>query len=365
MSCLVYNLLMKILAIESSCDDTSVSIVENGTKVLSTVISSQADIHSKYGGVVPEVAARHHLENMIPVLDKALSDAKLKLPEIDAIAVTKGPGLIGSLIVGVNTARTLAKIYKKPLIAVHHTEGHIYANWLSDNLRSGHKPPIFPLVCLTVSGGHTNLIYMEDHLDYKIVGETIDDAAGEAFDKVAKMLGLSYPGGPEISAYAKAGCETTFSFPRVDLTKPPARNEQGFLEKPAESLNFSFSGLKTAVLKEVREKERSGKLTKQDISDISASFQTAAVDILTRNLLRAVDKHKPISVLLSGGVAANNQLRESIENSLQKNVEFYFPKSLYCTDNAAMIASAAYQHFLKNDFTDPNTLTPDPNLKLC
>lgn len=358
---------MKILAIETSCDDTSVAVVEDGTKVLSSVISSQIDIHTQFGGVVPEVAARAHIQNIIPVLDKSLSEANLELSEIDYIAVTKGPGLVGSLIAGVNTAKSLAKTKDKPLVAVHHTEGHIYANWLSDNLKEGQNPPEFPLICLTVSGGHTNIIYMESHLNYQIIGQTIDDAAGEAFDKVAKMLGLGYPGGPIISKCATEGSCDSFSFPRVDLTARPERDEDGFLVKAQESLDFSFSGIKTAVLKEVRAIQAQRELTNEDISNISASFQQAANEILTRNLLRAIEEYKPSSILLSGGVAANSHLRETISNELSKiNLKdrFYFPKPTYCTDNAAMIAAAAYQHILIKDFTDPNTLSADPNLKL-
>lgn len=357
---------MKILAIETSCDDTSVAVVKDGTKVLSSVVSSQIDLHSKYGGVVPEVAARAHIQNMIPVLDEALCEAKSTWSDIDAIAVTKGPGLVGSLIVGVNTAKTLALLKQKPLVALHHTEGHIYANWLEDNLQEGQTPPEFPLICLTVSGGHTNIILMKDHLNYNIVGQTIDDAAGEAYDKVAKMLGLTYPGGPVIAKCAESGCQDTLELPRVDLTKAPERNEQGFLEKPEPSLDFSFSGLKTAVLKEVREAEKTNfSKTKKD--DIAASFQLAANEILARNLLRAVEKYKPKSVLLSGGVAANTQLKEIIIRELSSKVasnNFYYPKPKYCTDNAAMIAAAAYFHSKDSNFTDPKGLIPDPNLKI-
>lgn len=358
---------MKILAIETSCDDTSIAVVENGTKVLSSVVSSQVDLHTNFGGVVPEVAARAHMQNILPVLESALLEANTTIQEIDYIAVTRGPGLIGSLIVGVNTARTLAKLHNIPLISVHHTEGHIYANWLSENLQKDVTPPEFPLICLTVSGGHTNIIFMKDHLDYKIVGQTIDDAAGEAFDKVAKMLGLGYPGGPIVSKCAESGCETKFNFPRVDLTKAPQRGQDGFLKEIDESLDFSFSGIKTAVLKEVRAIEKTQTLNQSDIDNISASFQKAAVEILTRNLLRAIEKYKPRSILLSGGVAANNALKEHIFEALKiKGLEknFYFPKSKYCTDNAAMIAAAAYYHVLAQDYSKSESIYPDPNLKL-
>jgi len=356
---------MIILAIETSCDDTSVAVVEDGTFVLSSIVSSQLE-HSQYGGVVPEVAARAHVANMIPVLEEALKTAEVPWDQIDAIAVTKGPGLIGSLIVGVNTARTLASELNKPLIAVHHTEGHIYANWLH---KAGEEAPQFPLVCLTVSGGHTNLIYMKGHLDYQIIGETIDDAAGEAFDKVAKLLGLGYPGGPLISKQAKYGSATAFYFPRVDLTGKPTRDLDSFLVQAEESLDFSYSGLKTAVLRVVKEQTSNGdkELTQSQINDIASSFEAAATDMLTRNLERAIKKYKPTSVLLSGGVAANTVLRNKIGGMVQKGypeVKYYYPEIKCCTDNAAMIAASAHFHALNNDYTDPETLTPDPNLKL-
>lgn len=356
---------MIILAIETSCDDTSVALVEDGNLVLSSIVSSQLE-HSEFGGVVPEVAARAHVKNMIPVLDEALKMAEVTLEQVDAIAVTRGPGLIGSLIVGVNTARTLAKKLNKPLIAIHHTEGHIYANWLH---KAPNDAPEFPLVCLTVSGGHTNLIYMKDHLDYQIIGETIDDAAGEAFDKVAKLLGLGYPGGPLISKTAESGHAEAFSFPRVDLTTAPVRGADGFLVQPEESLDFSYSGLKTAVLRTVKEQTGGGKnkLTQSQIHDISASFQAAATDMLTRNLERAITKFNPKSVLLSGGVAANAELRKKIGEMLEKGhkeAKYFYPDVSCCTDNAAMIAAAAHFHALRNDYTKPEDLVPDPNIKL-
>lgn len=356
---------MIILAIETSCDDTSVAIVEDGNLVLSSIVSSQME-HSQFGGVVPEVAARAHVQNMIPVLDEALKTAEITMDQVDTIAVTKGPGLIGSLIVGVNTARTLAKQLDKPLIAVHHTEGHIYANWLH---KDENDAPQFPLVCLTVSGGHTNLIYMRGHLDYQIIGETIDDAAGEAFDKVAKLLGLGYPGGPLISKQAESGHTEAFSFPRVDLTAKPQRNDSGYLVTPEGSLDFSYSGLKTAVLRVVKEQTENNEknLSQSQINDIAASFEAAATDMLTRNLERAIVKYKPKSVLLSGGVAANTVLRHKIAKMLEKShpkLKYYYPEIKCCTDNAAMIAAAAHFHALKNDYTDPETLIPDPNLKL-
>ena len=356
---------MIILAIETSCDDTSVAVVEDGNLVLSSIVSSQLE-HSAFGGVVPEVAARAHVKNMIPVLDEALKTAEMTLEQVDAIAVTRGPGLIGSLIVGVNTARELAKLINKPLITIHHTEGHIYANWLH---KASIDAPEFPLVCLTVSGGHTNLIYMKDHLDYQIIGETIDDAAGEAFDKVAKLIGLGYPGGPLISKVAESGHAEAFSLPRVDLTTGPTRDSSGFLVRPDESLDFSYSGLKTAVLRVVKDESANGsnKLSQSQINDIAASFEAAATDILTRNLERAVKKYKPKSVLLSGGVAANTVLRHKIGEMLEKDypkLKYFYPEINCCTDNAAMIAAAAHFHAQKNDYMEPEDLIPDPNLKL-
>lgn len=354
---------MKILAIETSCDDTSVAIVEDGSYILSSVVSTQLE-HNKYGGVVPEIAARAHIQNIIPVLDEAINEAEVTWNDIDAIAVTKGPGLIGSLIVGVNTARTLALLHKKPLIAVHHTEGHIYANWLSKGT-TAYKAR-FPLVCLTVSGGHTNLIYMKDHLQYEIVGETHDDAAGEAYDKVAKLLGLGYPGGPLISLLSEKGDKHKYPFPLVDLTSAPKRDEEGYLRDAEPSLDFSYSGLKTAVLRKIKQLTLNNEhLDEKQKADIAASFQYTTNEILARNLKRAVDKYKPKSILLSGGVAANTKLREQIKSKLEtRNSKFTFPERNCCTDNAAMIGAAAYYHALKQDYIDPEELTPDPNYKL-
>jgi len=355
-------MLMNILAIETSCDDTSVAIVTDGSIILSSIVATQLE-HSAYGGVVPEVAAREHIKHIIPVLEEAFRVAEVTWDEIDAIAVTEGPGLIGSLIVGVNTAKTLAYIYNKPLIAVHHTEGHIYANWLKKNLP---EVPTFPLVCLTASGGHTNVIYMAKHLNYKIIGETQDDAAGEAYDKVAKMLDLGYPGGPEISKMALLGNKEAYRLPITDLTSAPKRNEEGFLVNPKESLDFSYSGLKTAVLNLIkRVKADNESLTIKQKEDISASFEFTANKIMSRNLARAVKEYKPKTVLLSGGVAANTNLRKQVIEELgDYKVNIFIPDIKCCTDNAAMIAAAAYQHSLIDDYCDAKSLVPDPNLKL-
>ena len=354
---------MKILAIETSCDDTAVAIVKNGQTVLSSVVSSQIALHSKFGGVVPEVAARAHLQNIIPVLEEALATASVKINEIDCFAVTQGPGLIGSLIVGVNTARVLALINKKPLVALHHTEGHIYANWLE---KPPGTEPEFPLLCLTVSGGHSNLIYMKKHLDYQIIGQTRDDSVGEAFDKVAKMLDLGYPGGPIIAKSALTGNGAAFNFPRVDLTSQPTRDDNGFLKQPLESLDFSFSGLKTAVLREVRRLESKKALSVNQINDIAASFQVCANEILVRNTLRAVKVFGVKTVLLSGGVAANIQLRKMLKESLDNlgGLNYFYPEAKYCTDNAAMIGAVGDKHARKGNFTDPSSLIPDASLRL-
>ena len=382
------NKSVKILAIETSCDDTSVAIVENGTTVLSNVISSQIDLHSRYGGVVPEIASRAHVEKIIPAVASSLYKAKCDWGDIDAIAVTQGPGLMGSLLVGVNTARTLANLKNKPLVAVNHLEGHIYANFISkyqntnDKLQIKDKREInrldrfgqannkrelkFPLLVLTVSGGHTNIVYMKDHLHYKILGQTIDDAAGEAFDKVAKLLGLGYPGGPIISKLAEKGDPEAYNFPRSDLTPPPKRDGRGYLIQSKPSLNFSFSGLKTAVLTEVK---RNPRITnnKLQITNICASFQQAVIDILIRNIANAIKMYKPKYVLLSGGVASNNELRLQLGERLKTNDErlsFFVPPIILCTDNAAMIGAAAYQKYLRKQFTDWQKLSPDPNMKL-
>jgi len=400
---------MNILAIETSCDETAASVVKDGRIVLSNVVSSQIDIHAAYGGVVPEVAARVHVQSIIPVVEEALSEANLDWGSIDAIAVTEGPGLVGSLIVGTETARTLAILKGKPLISVNHLEGHVYANWVGaisnfqfpisnqchPELDSGSRnkdidsgsesgmtrrnkrhseatknlTPQFPIIALLVSGGHTMLIHMEDHYKFKIIGQTRDDAAGEAFDKVAALLGLPYPGGPNISKLASS-ChsreggkpEEKYKFPVVDLTPEPKRGADSFLEYPEPSLDFSLSGLKTAVLNEVKKKKR---LSEKEKSDIAASFQKSLIDTLAQNSQRAIEKYKPKSFILSGGVAANEQLRTKLEKMCKKlDIEFYMPNLAYCTDNATMVGVAAYYKQKVFGFVNPKTLTPNPNLKL-
>ncbi len=350
---------MKILAIETSCDETAAAVLTD-TKgelgVLSNVVASQIDIHAKYGGVVPEVAARAHIESIIPVVNEALEKAGVQPTELDRIAVTYGPGLIGSLVVGVETAKALSEAWQKPLYPVNHLEGHIYANFIA----SKGKKPEFPLVALLVSGGHTLLIYMKSHLDYQIIGYTRDDAAGEAFDKGAKILGLPYPGGPAIAVAAQKGSETAFDFPIIDLTARPKRNLLGFLEKSEPSLDFSFSGLKTALLT----KTKTLKMTYKVKADLAASFQKAIIETLIQNSLRAIQKYQPKTFILSGGVAANKNLREKLGEEIRKaspQTQYLIPNSDYCTDNAAMIGAAAFYHHEKHIISDFN---PEPNLEL-
>jgi len=320
---------MKILAIETSCDETACSVVENGTKVLTNTIASQVDIHAKTGGVVPEVAAREHVLKMLPVLDQCLEDCACNWDDIDALAITKGPGLVSSLIIGTETASVISYVKNKPLIPVQHIVGHLYSNWLGieDEIQ-------FPVLILTVSGGHNELVLMRDHFDFEVLGETRDDASGEAFDKVARMLGLGYPGGPAISKLAESGDKTRFPLPRVMLEK--------------DSLDFSFSGLKTAVLTLIKKNE--GNIDEQFKADMAASFQEAVIEVLGDKLFRAFKKYPEIKELhLAGGVSANTRLREYIKENLPEGAVFRHPQSIrYCTDNAAMIACAAYFQYQKD-----------------
>jgi N6-L-threonylcarbamoyladenine synthase len=315
---------MRILAIETSCDETSVAVVEDGRKVLSNVIASQIAVHAQTGGVVPEVAAREHISAMMPVLNQALEEAKTAWDQIDAIAVTKEPGLVGSLVVGRMTAAALAFSMDKPLIEVNHVHGHMYANWLGDGME-----PEFPIVILTVSGGHNELVLMRGHGDFEILAETLDDSAGEAFDKVARLLGLGYPGGPAIEERAKSGNPEAVEFP-IALRK----------EK-----NFSFSGLKTSVFYYLKDNE-ARLADEQFVDDVAASFQEAVVQALVEKLMLAVRKLGVKEVHLSGGVSANRYMRGRIEEELSKMKFaplFRFPQKMeYCTDNAAMIGAAGY-----------------------
>lgn len=314
---------MKILAIESSCDETAAAVVEDGVKVLSNVIASQAALHEATGGVMPEVAAREHMKAIMPTIGLAMVEACTTWGEIDAIAVTKEPGLIGSLIVGRISAAALAFANDKPLIEVNHIHGHMYANWLESDT------PQFPAVILTVSGGHNELVLMKGHGQFEVLGETLDDAAGEAFDKTARLLGLGYPGGPVIEKSAALGNPEAVKFPRGKVA----------------GYDFSFSGLKTSVLYYLQEQE--AKLASASfVADVAASFQSAVIDALVSKLMKAVREFHPKEVHLSGGVSANKALRGKIESELikfKKSIIFRVPKKMsYCTDNAAMIGAAAY-----------------------
>lgn len=333
---------IKILAIESSCDETAAAVVENGRYVLSNIIASQIDIHALYGGVVPEVASRKHIEVISSVVDSALKEAKVKLEDIDAVAVTYGPGLVGALLVGLQYAKGLAYATNKPFIGVNHIEGHISANFIQD------KELMPPFVCLVVSGGHTYIVYMKDFGKFEIMGQTRDDAAGEAFDKVARAIGLGYPGGPKIDKLAKSGNEDAIKFPRANFHE--------------ETLDFSFSGLKSAVLNYIN----GANMKQQDINkaDVAASFQKAVVGVLTDNAFTACTKMKVDRVVVAGGVAANSCLRETlIKEGKKRGIEILIPEFILCTDNAAMIGSAAYFEYLNGDFASLD-LNAVPNLKL-
>lgn len=335
---------MIILGIETSCDETAVSVVkiERGKfKVLSNVVSSQVKIHAKYGGVVPEVAARKHIENMMPVLISALKEAKIKKEDIDVVAVTNGPGLSVSLLVGVETARTLAFALKKKLVAINHIEAHILSNCLSNSKIK------FPALCLVVSGGHTQLVLIKDFGKYQIIGETLDDAVGECFDKVAKILGLGYPGGPEISKIAKKGNPSAYNLPRPMLKY--------------NNFDFSFSGLKTAVLYLTQKL----KLTPSTVADVAASFQAAAIDVLVQKTIRAAQSNKVKTIMLAGGVSANKKLREEMGFVARKNnINLILPDLEYTTDNAAMIAVAGYFSAVAGKFINWEDIDVEPNLRL-
>lgn len=364
---------MIILSIETSCDETAAAIVEfsrGKAKILSDIVSSQIKIHQKYGGVVPSLASRMHLKNTVPILDKVFRQAGIKKDKIDYIAVTNGPGLIPALMIGVSAAKTLSFALKKPLIGINHIEGHIYANWLdpicknqkSHAYRQAGKTknqnysllkPEFPILCLTVSGGHTQLILMEKDLDYRIVGETIDDAAGEAFDKVAKLLDLGYPGGPVIEKMAKSGDEQRFKF-----TRPMMQSKD---------YNFSFSGLKTAVLYEIKKKE--GDIDLKYKKDMAASFQRTVIDVLVSKTIRAAKEYGAKTVLLGGGVSANQALRKELGIKIGEELPlsaFRFPLFKLTTDNALMISIAAYYHALnKKGISDWRDIKADSNLALA
>ncbi len=311
----------RILAIETSCDETAAAIVEDGVRILSNVIASQVDLHAQFGGVFPEVASRKHIEVIYAVIEQALAQAYLGLDDLDGIAVTQGPGLVGSLLVGMNAAKGLALGRNKPLLGINHIEGHIYSLWLTED-----APAIeFPLLTLVVSGGHTDLYLMTDHGRYQHLGSTLDDAAGEAFDKVGRLLGLPYPGGPAIDEAARSGNPTSFKFPRAVM-------DDGY--------NFSFSGLKTAVLRQTK-KYRPDKMP---VADLAASFQAAVVDVLVAKTVLAAEQYGVTAVHLAGGVSANSALCAAMKAALQIPVRY--PPPILCTDNAAMIGAAAHWHFV-------------------
>lgn len=331
-----------ILAIESSCDETAASVVKNGREVLSNVISSQIALHTLYGGVVPEIASRKHIEKINQVIESALAEADVTLEEITAIAVTYGPGLVGALLVGVAEAKALAYAAKKPLVGVHHIEGHVSANFIEN---PDLEPPF---VCLIVSGGHTHLVIVKDYGEFEIIGHTRDDAAGEAFDKVARAVGLGYPGGPKVDKAAREGNPHAIEFPRAKVGDNP--------------YDFSFSGLKSAVLNYINH----AKMTGEEICvpDLAASFQNAVVESLVSRAIMAAKEYGYDKLVIAGGVASNSALREGMKAACEKEgIRFYHPSPIYCTDNAAMIGAAAYYEYQKGARSGWD-LNAVPNLKL-
>ncbi len=322
----------RILGIESSCDETAASVVSDGRVIHSSVVASQIDLHAQYGGVFPELASREHVKAIYAIVEQALQQAHLAIQDIDAIAVTRGPGLAGSLVVGVNMAKGLALATGKPLIGINHLEGHIYSAWLYAANTTPHQAPRFPLLALLVSGGHSELVLVKDHLQYERLGGTLDDAAGEAFDKVARLLDLSYPGGPSIQKASRNGSATAFAFPRAMMD---------------DTWNFSFSGVKTAVLRMTESLQEKGRSL--PIEDLAASFQAAVVDVLVDKTLMAADEFDVQEIIVAGGVSANKRLRERMMAESKRPV--HIPPLSLCTDNAAMIAGAGYYHYIQNDFT--------------
>ncbi|WP_196593933.1 tRNA (adenosine(37)-N6)-threonylcarbamoyltransferase complex transferase subunit TsaD [Pectinatus sottacetonis] len=333
---------MLTLGIESSCDETSVALIENGRKILANIISTQIPIHQKFGGVVPEIASRKHIVNIMPVLDEALKKADRKLTDIDQVAVAYGPGLVGALLVGVSAAKALAFSLDVPLVAVNHLEGHIFANFLT------HENLCPPFIALVVSGGHTALVHMKDYNSFSLIGQTRDDAAGEAFDKVARLLGLPYPGGPQIDKLAKQGNPEAVDFPKALMNK--------------NNYEFSFSGLKSAVINYIHNAEQRSETINK--ADVAASFQKTVVDILVYKVITAAEKMSIKKIALAGGVAANSLLEQKLSEECRKNgMDFYYPSRILCTDNAAMIACRGYYQALKGDFADMN-LNAMPHLAL-
>lgn len=331
-----------ILAIESSCDETAAAVIRNGREVLSNVISSQIELHKLYGGVVPEIASRKHIEKINQVIEQALDDAGKTLNDIDAIGVTYGPGLVGALLVGVAEAKAIAYAAKKPLVGVHHIEGHVAANYLE------HPDLEPPYLCLVVSGGHTHLVIVKDYSEFEILGRTRDDAAGEAYDKVARSIGLGYPGGPKIDQLSKEGNPDAIAFPKAKVADAP--------------YDFSFSGVKSAVLNYLNHEKMQNR--EIDRADVAASFQKAVVDVLVEHTMLAAKDYGIQKIAMAGGVASNSTLRAAMESACEKRgYQLYRPSPIYCTDNAAMIGSAAYYEYIKGtrDGWDLNAI---PNLKL-
>lgn len=331
-----------ILAIESSCDETAASVVKNGRQVLSNVISSQIALHTLYGGVVPEIASRKHIEKINQVIEEALSQAGVTLEEITAVGVTYGPGLVGALLVGVAEAKAIAYAAKKPLVGVHHIEGHVSANFIE------HPDLEPPFVCLIVSGGHTHLVIVKDYGEFEILGRTRDDAAGEAFDKVARSVGLGYPGGPKVDKAAKEGNKHAVEFPRAKVEGAP--------------YDFSFSGLKSAVLNYINHAQMKGE--EINVADLAASFQNAVVEALVSRAVAAAKEFGYDKLAIAGGVASNSALREAMKEACEKeHLSFYYPSPIFCTDNAAMIGVAAYYEYI-NGTRHGWDLNAVPNLKL-
>ncbi len=333
---------IKILAIESSCDETAAAVIRNGREVLSNVISSQIELHKLYGGVVPEIASRKHIEKINQVVEEALKEANTTLDDVDAIAVTYGPGLVGALLVGVAFAKSIAYAKQKPLVGVHHIEGHISANYI-ENLEL--EPPF---MCLVVSGGHSHLVHVKEYGEYEIIGRTRDDAAGEAFDKVARAIGLGYPGGPKIDKLSKEGDKNAIKFPRAVIEGAPH--------------DFSFSGLKSAVLNYLNQCEM--KQMEVNYADVAASFQQAVIDVLVDHAVSATKEFGLDKLAVAGGVASNSSLRESMQTACEKNnLKFYHPSPIFCTDNAAMIGVAGYYEYKKGTRHGWD-LNAVPNLKI-
>ena len=331
-----------VLGIESSCDETSVAVVKNGREVLSNVIDTQIKIHELYGGVVPEIASRNHIEAISRVAKKALEEAKMSFSDIDVVAPTYGPGLVGALLVGLSYGRGLAYALKKPLVGVNHLEGHIAANYIT------HPDLEPPFLCMVASGGHSHLVLVKGYGEYEIIGRTRDDAAGEAFDKVARAIGLGYPGGPKIDKLAKEGNKKAIAFPRAKITDAPD--------------DFSFSGLKSAVLNYLNQCQMKGEEVNR--ADVAASFQQSVTDVLTEHTVGAAKRLGINKVAIAGGVASNSSLRAQMEEACRKNgIEFYHPSPIFCTDNAAMIGVAGYYEYIKG-IRDGWDLNAKPNLKI-